>query len=140
MARLVIADDSDLLRRTIRKFLFDYPQFEIAGEARDYAETLALVTKANPDLLLLDLRMPGVESRAEVATLATACKCAIVAMTFSTGGEADTLAASSGAFRLIDKAHLYDELVPAMEAALRERGKTMIPEASPTPSPDLDAG
>jgi hypothetical protein len=42
-------------------------------------------------------------------------------MTFATGGEAETLVASIGAFRLVDKAHLYDELVQALEAALLER-------------------
>jgi DNA-binding NarL/FixJ family response regulator len=124
MARLLIADDSDLLRRTIRKFLFDYPRFEVVGEARDYAETIALISRVKPDLILLDLRMPGVDSRADVARAAAACNCPVVTMTFAADGEADELAAAAGAARSLDKAYLYEELVPAMDAALRERDKT----------------
>lgn len=144
MARLVIADDSDLLRRTIRKFLFDFPRFEIVGEARDYAETLALVSKVKPDILLLDLRMPGIDSRAELAALASACNCPVVTMTFTTDGEAEFLAQSAGAHRLVDKAHLYDQLVPAIDAALADRDKSRTPQtgpspaASPNPDPDPD--
>jgi DNA-binding NarL/FixJ family response regulator len=124
MPRLVIADDSDILRRTLRRFLSNFPRFEIVGEACDFAETIAMVESVKPDRLLMDLRMPGVESRAtESARLATICNCPVIVMSFAADAEALSLAASTGAVRLVDKAKLCEELVPAIDAALLGHGK-----------------
>ena len=122
MARLVIADDSDLMRRMLRNFLYDFPRFEIVGEVRNYAEAIAAVSELKPDLLLLDIQMPGFESRgAQAASLAAACECPIVTMSFAADAEARVLAASTGASFLVDKANLYHDLIPAMDAALLKR-------------------
>jgi chemotaxis response regulator CheB len=95
------------LRQAVRKFLLGYSRFEIVGEARDYAETLAVISKVKPDLLLMDVRMPGLEARAiDVGHLAVACNCPIIAMSFSADTAAHSLAASTGAFRLLDKTTL----------------------------------
>jgi DNA-binding NarL/FixJ family response regulator len=124
MIRLVIADDSEIIRRALRNFFANEPRFEIVGEARDYAETIAVVTDRKPDVLLMDLRMPGIGSRAsEIAKLSITCRCPVIVMSFAADAEAQRLAASTGAARLVDKAKLYESLIPAIEDVLRGPAK-----------------
>lgn len=59
--RVGIVDDSDDLRLMLRLTLQNDPRFEVAGEAADGQEALALVEESEPDLLLLDLAMPGMD-------------------------------------------------------------------------------
>jgi two-component system, NarL family, response regulator NreC len=60
--RCVIADDHEMLRYGVRRLLEDDPGFEVAGEAGDAAEALKLVLEHHPDLVLLDISMPGMSS------------------------------------------------------------------------------
>ncbi|MGA2355235.1 MAG: response regulator transcription factor [Terriglobales bacterium] len=60
--RCVIADDHEMLRYGVRRLLQDAPDFEVVGEARDAAEALKLVIEHRPDLVLLDISMPGMSS------------------------------------------------------------------------------
>lgn len=57
--RIVIADDHALVREGIRRVLDDDPGLEVVGEASDGVETLRLIEELEPDVLLLDLTMPG---------------------------------------------------------------------------------
>lgn len=57
--RAVIVDDERLARLELRRLLAVHPEIEIAGEARNAEEALALVRKVTPDLLFLDIQMPG---------------------------------------------------------------------------------
>jgi DNA-binding NarL/FixJ family response regulator len=59
MIRVFIADDQLLVRQGIRTLLELDPEIAIAGEAEDGVETIARVTGAEVDVLLLDIRMPG---------------------------------------------------------------------------------
>ena len=56
--RLLIVDDHQVTRLGLCTLLGSCPQFEIAGEAGSIAETLPAVTRLQPDLILLDLRLP----------------------------------------------------------------------------------
>jgi DNA-binding NarL/FixJ family response regulator len=58
---VVIADDQPLVRSGLRMILEAEPDIEITGEAVDGAQALTLVTAARPDVLLLDVQMPGVD-------------------------------------------------------------------------------
>ncbi len=60
--RCVIADDHALLRYGVRRVLEDDPDFAVVGEAGDAAEALKLVLAEHPDLILLDIAMPGMSS------------------------------------------------------------------------------
>src|SRR5260370_19340695 len=60
--RCVIADDHEMLRYGVRRLLEDAPDFAVVGEAPDAAEALKLVLKHRPDLVLLDISMPGMSS------------------------------------------------------------------------------
>ena len=57
--RCVIADDHEMLRYGVRRLLEDAPDFAVVGEAGDAAEALKLVLEHRPDLVLLDISMPG---------------------------------------------------------------------------------
>lgn len=59
MASVVIADDHEVVRQGIRALLNTDPHFRIAGEARDGVEAVRLVERTKPDILLLDIVMPG---------------------------------------------------------------------------------
>jgi DNA-binding NarL/FixJ family response regulator len=60
--RCVIADDHAMLRYGVRRLLEDTPDFAVVGEAGDAAEALKLVLGHRPDLVLLDITMPGMSS------------------------------------------------------------------------------
>ncbi|MBZ5619725.1 MAG: response regulator [Acidobacteriia bacterium] len=57
--RALIVDDERLARLELRRLLADDPEVEISGEARNAEEALALIPKLAPDLLFLDIQMPG---------------------------------------------------------------------------------
>jgi DNA-binding NarL/FixJ family response regulator len=56
---VVIADDHPITRAGIRKFLEKAPDIEVVGEASDGESALSLVKEFKPDVLLLDMEMPG---------------------------------------------------------------------------------
>ncbi len=58
--RVVVIDDHPLLRKGLQQLADLSPDITIVGEADDGAEGLALVEKLNPDMVLLDLNMPGI--------------------------------------------------------------------------------
>jgi two-component system, NarL family, response regulator NreC len=60
--RCVIADDHEMLRYGVRRLLEDAPDFVVVGEAGDAAEALKLVLEHRPELVLLDIGMPGMSS------------------------------------------------------------------------------
>lgn len=59
--RVVVVDDQTLVRRGIRSLLDLAPGIEAVGEASDGAEAITLVDEVTPDVVLLDLRMPGTD-------------------------------------------------------------------------------
>jgi two-component system LytT family response regulator len=57
--RALIVDDERLARSELRRLLSAHPEVEIVGEARHAEEALELVGKLAPDLIFLDIQMPG---------------------------------------------------------------------------------
>ena len=64
MARLIIADDHALVRSGMRSMLAGEAGLEVVGEAADGAEALELCRRLRPDLVLMDVRMPGMDGLA----------------------------------------------------------------------------
>ena len=59
MIRVVIADDQQLIRGGFRSLLDSEPDIEVVGEAGTGAEAVSLVSQLKPDVVLMDIRMPG---------------------------------------------------------------------------------
>jgi DNA-binding NarL/FixJ family response regulator len=67
--RLLIADDHPIVRDGLRAALGSEPDFEIVGEAADGAEAVRLAAELHPDIVLMDLRMPGMGGVAAIREL-----------------------------------------------------------------------
>jgi DNA-binding NarL/FixJ family response regulator len=59
--RVLIADDQPLMRQGFRLILGAQPDIEVVGEAADGAEAVRGVAATNPDVVLMDIRMPGLD-------------------------------------------------------------------------------
>ena len=59
MIRVVLADDQALVRAGFRALLEPQDDIEVVGEAADGAEAVELVARHRPDVVLMDIRMPG---------------------------------------------------------------------------------
>ena len=59
MIKVLLADDHPVVREGLRRILGERPDFSIVAEARDGRETVELARKVEPDVVLLDLTMPG---------------------------------------------------------------------------------
>lgn len=57
--RILIADDHGILRAGLRALLNGEPELEVVAEASDGEEAMVMVTRHQPDLVLLDMNMPG---------------------------------------------------------------------------------
>ena len=61
MIRVLLADDQALVRAGFRSLLDAEPDIEVVGEASDGAEAVQLASEHLPDVVLMDIRMPGVD-------------------------------------------------------------------------------
>jgi two-component system LytT family response regulator len=57
----LIADDEPAARRGVRQLLAAFPEFAVAGECRNGAEVLAALDVSAPDVVFLDIQMPGID-------------------------------------------------------------------------------
>jgi two-component system, LytTR family, response regulator len=69
--KVILADDEVLARQKLRQFLQDESDIEIVGEGATALETIDLVQFTNPDLVLLDIQMPGMDGFDIISALCT---------------------------------------------------------------------
>jgi two-component system LytT family response regulator len=59
--KVLIVDDEPAARRGVRQLLAAFPEFAVAGECRNGAEALAALNASAPDVIFLDIQMPGID-------------------------------------------------------------------------------
>ena len=118
--RLIIVDDHPVVRDGLRGMLAGDPDLDVVGEASDGAEALALVESLQPDVVLMDLRMPGLGGAAAIRTLAEQGSDARVLVLTTYDTDSDVVPAlEAGATGYLLKDAPRDELVRAIHAAAR---------------------
>jgi len=70
--RVVLADDQPLVRAGLRVLIADAPDIEVVGEAGTGADAVRLAREAAPDVVLMDLRMPGTDGIAATRAISAA--------------------------------------------------------------------
>ncbi|NKY98445.1 response regulator [Nocardiopsis alborubida] len=81
--RIVVADDQDLLRGSLRMLMDGDPGLTVVGEARTGHEAVDLVVRTRPDLVLMDVRMPGLDGLAatrQICARTTATRVVVLTM------------------------------------------------------------
>ncbi|MET9768545.1 response regulator transcription factor [Streptomyces sp. NPDC006415] len=115
---LVVVDDHPVVRDGLRGMFTAAPGFEVLGEAADGVDALAVVERLDPDVVLMDLRMPGGGGVAAIAELTRrgARSKVLVLTTYDT--DSDTLPAiEAGATGYLLKDAPREELFAAVRAA-----------------------
>lgn len=131
--RVLLADDQPLVRAGLRTILQAEPGIEVAGEACDGAEAVRLAAELAPDVVLIDIRMPGtdgigatreiVRDRAEVSATPAGTPRVIILTTFDLD-EYIYEALQAGAAGFLVKDIADDELASGIRAVMR--GDTLL--------------
>jgi DNA-binding NarL/FixJ family response regulator len=126
--RIVVVDDHPVVREGLRSFLGSRPGLEVVGEAADVDEAVAVTGELGPDVVLLDLVLPGGGGVAAVPRLLALSPAPRVIVLTSFGGDEQVLAAlRAGASGWLGK----DVPPSELEAAIRtvHRGGSVLDPA-----------
>ena len=115
--RVVIAEDEPIIRLDLKEIL-EEEGYEVVGETGRGDEAVDLVNEVQPDLVILDIRMPGLDGLSVAKIVAAERKAAVLILTaFSQRNLVDE-ARDAGAMNYLVKPFQRAELVPAIEMAL----------------------
>jgi two-component system LytT family response regulator len=93
MIHAVVADDEILARQKLRQLLREEPEVDVVGESATAAETIELVRMTQPDLLFLDVRMPGMDGFDVIGALSAEPTVAMPRIIFTTAYDSYALRA-----------------------------------------------
>ena len=113
--KVLLADDSEIVRRGIRALLRSQPEIELVGEAANFRQTIRMINELKPQVIVLDLHMPdGTEATLlDVKSHLHHDSC-VLPMSVGDDPETKALAESLGTVPLLDKMELGDRLIPAI--------------------------
>jgi len=150
VTRVLLVDDHEMTRRGLRAMLATAPWLEVVGEAHDCASAVTAAASLRPDLVLLDIRMPGEDGLACLDRLRSLDHpLAVVMVTLYDDARYVLDAIRRGAVGYILKDASTEEVVATLEKVadgqlavephlLREA--LVAPEATPGPAPKAPAG
>jgi DNA-binding NarL/FixJ family response regulator len=118
--RILLVDDHALVRLGLMTLLNDQPDMEVVGEANTAAEAVSATEKLQPDVILMDIRLPGeggIEATRQITTRFPNSK--VVMLTSFADDELILRAINAGAVGYVLKQVGNDELLRAIQAAAR---------------------
>ncbi len=117
--RIIIADDHAVVREGIRRILEARPDWEICAEAENGLEAVRLAEELNPDAIIMDVSMPGmngIEATREIARRKT--NIAVLIFTMHESAHVTATANNVGARGLVTKSDAAQNLIRALESIL----------------------
>lgn len=125
--RILVADDHYIVRMGLSAMVDTEPDMEIVAEASDGAEAIAMFTKFNPDVTLLDLRMPVINGTDVAVAIRKQDKNARILILSALNGDEDIhRALEAGVAGYVLKDSTEEKLIPAIRAVAA--GQRWIPE------------
>ena len=123
--RVLIADDHAILRAGLRLLINNQPDMEVVGEAADGHEALRQARQANPDVLTLDLTMPGGGGLKALEGLRQACpQTRVLVLTMHEDPSYLRAALAGGASGYVAKSAVDAELLAAIRSV--SQGRTFV--------------
>ena len=113
---VLLADDATIIRDAIRGLLDSQPEVMVIGEASTFAETIRLMEKLKPNVIVMDLHMPDESRVRPMDVKAQLNNGTSLLLAISVGNDPDTiaLADSFGASKLLNKIDLAETLMPTI--------------------------
>jgi NarL family two-component system response regulator LiaR len=128
--RVVLVDDHAVVRSGLGAFLLAFDDLELVGEAGSGEEAVRLCEQVHPDVILMDLVMPGMDGAAATRAIRERCpQVQVIALTSFKEDELVQGALQAGAISYLLKNVSADELADAIRAAHAGR-PTLAPEAA----------
>jgi len=129
--RILLVDDHEPFLHIAAEFLQRHPELAVVGLARGGEETLAQAQALRPDVILMDLNMPGLGGLEAIRRLrAMLPQVGIIALTLLERKVYRQVALAAGADDFVAKADLIADLLPA----IRRVARGIPPEQEPTPT------
>ena len=114
--RVMLVDDHDLIRYGLRRLLEDQSGIEVVDEARSGEEALEKVRTVKPDVVLMDINMPGIggfEATSRLNKTGAACK--VIVLTVHSEGPLPKRILEAGAVGYLTKGCPVEEMVQAIQ-------------------------
>jgi DNA-binding NarL/FixJ family response regulator len=111
--RVLIADDSEVMRMGMRTLIGMKPGWQVCGEAVNGDEAIAMVLERSPDVIILDLTMPGkngFEAASEIRRIAPSTK-----IVFYSVHDVPAAAKEVGGDAFVSKSNAAEELLATIE-------------------------
>jgi len=118
MIRLLVADNEPSVRQGLRMALALETDMTVVGEAADGRAALELAAAARPDVIVMDLEMPGMDGVAATTALRAAAEpCPVVMLSIYNDAASRRRALDAGAAAYVDKGAGLDPLLKAIRGA-----------------------
>jgi AmiR/NasT family two-component response regulator len=115
--RVVVAEDEAIIRLDLKEIL-EEENYEVVGETGRGDQAIELVRELKPDLVILDIKMPGVDGLTAAKTIAAERLCAVLMLTAFSQREIIEEARDAGALAYLVKPFQKNDLIPAIEVAI----------------------
>lgn len=119
MTKIIVADDHDLVRMGIVRMLSDVPGFAVVGEAKTGEEAVRLARESKPDVVLMDVKMPGIgglEATKKILAYNNGIK--IIAVTSLADDMYPERLMKAGACGYVTKGANFDEMIDAIKTVV----------------------
>jgi DNA-binding NarL/FixJ family response regulator len=115
--RLMLVDDHDVVRTGLKAYLDTQPGLQVVAEASDGEGAVQVARQVTPDVIVMDITMPGLDGLEATRRLKVLCpECKVLALTVHTDKQYFFEMLAAGATGYITKQAAADELVAAIHA------------------------
>jgi NarL family two-component system response regulator LiaR len=143
---VLVVDDHPIVRRGLRSFIETFDEFELIGDASDGNEAIRLAVASQPDVVLMDLVMPGMDGATATRDITARCPgTRVIVLTSFAEEDLVPRALHAGAISYLFKGVEIEELAAAIRSAAAGRAtiavealRVMLRQAHRDPSPFSD--
>ena len=118
--KVLLADDSELILETLQELLSAYKQVKIVASCKNGIETLESLRTLNPDLAIVDIKMPGLNGLEVISEIRKENKAVkLIVLTFHSSDYNRQMSIEAGADFFFSKADDFEKIAVVVEGMLR---------------------